>query len=73
MFSVDLKNTFFQKPIHPDSQLYLLIALNESHVVQGFVLWPFHSTLGLHQSFLWFWSELTGEEFLCFATWTTGR
>ena len=49
IFSVDLKDTYFQIPIHPDSRPY---HSGESVSIPGFLFRPVVGSPGLHQSFL---------------------
>ena len=50
MFSIDLKDAYFQITIYLDPQPYLLIALEGKSYQFKTVFWPFNSSPGLHQS-----------------------
>ena len=50
MFSIDLKDTYFQIPVHPESRPYFRFCLGRRVSVPGAVLWPVRSPAGVHQS-----------------------
>ena len=50
IFPKDLKNAYFQIPIHSNSLPSLRNALDSSLLVQGALLPPFHTFPGLYQS-----------------------
>ena len=72
-FYIDLKDTCFQIPVHPDSWLYIRITLNGRlsswrHCVLPFQQLPRSSP----DCSSWYQSGLTGGSFDCFATWAIG-
>ena len=54
MFSVDLKDAYFQIPIHPESRPYLRFCRGPCVPVLSVVLQSFHGSTSFYQSLLWF-------------------
>ena len=49
MFLIDLKDTYFQIPIYPDTTFSAVRPPHHCLPVQGFLFWPFISSPNLHQ------------------------
>ena len=72
MFSNNLRDAYFQIPIHLDSQPCLQTELGGKVCHFKTVLQSFYNSPGLHQCLLWFQSRLTEERFGFCLIWMTG-